>query len=111
VAAHRPGPRVLAPRPGHRWVAPRWERDGKHWRQQRGRWTQETDTQTLHPVFTGAVPPKRDKARQPGADAGRVQGKARPAQEQRQTPRVEPDKKRENRRSGRRGQDDERRAD
>jgi hypothetical protein len=149
------------PRPGHRWVAPRWERDGKHWRQQRGGWTQETDTQTLHPVFTGGapqpprrdrqeerrpdrdqgpayrqergavppavqgetdghtlhpvftggVPPKRDKARQPGPDADRGQREARPAPEQRQTPRVEPDQKRENRRSGRRGQDDERRAD
>lgn len=41
-----------APRHGHRWVEPRWERDGRHWRQRPGRWEQETDSRTLHPVFT-----------------------------------------------------------
>lgn len=75
----------------------------------------ETDTHTLHPVFGGAPqaparvePPRRDYERRQAPDAGRQQREVRPAP----PPRAEPesrgrdDRQRENRRSGRRGDDD-----
>jgi hypothetical protein len=76
----------------------------------------EPDSHTLNPVFTGgnappvrAEPPRRDNDQRPGPDAGRTQRDVRPAP----APRVDQDnrgsdRQRDDKRSGRRGRDDDR---
>ncbi len=48
------------PRPGYRWIEPRWERDGRNWRQQRGGWQPEH-----HPQVAPAPGPRYERREAP----------------------------------------------